>query len=311
MQKFFLQNSLVALGSIMLCIALRAQEDENFSLLRWFYQQPLGRLSRTFFSHRCFSRLTGWFMNRKISQFYIKPFIRKHAINMDEVLLPIEAFKTFNQFFTRELKPNARSIDHSPDALISPADGAITVVNNVQADTDFLIKGMRLNMPLFLADNELATYYYGGTMIVIRLAPHDYHRFHMPCKGKVLPHCIIKGRFESVNPISYFSGVQPLEINERHLIEVETSQCGIVAMIAVGAMCVGRIKETYTPYGIYDKGDQLGYFEFGGSTIVLLFKKDALLLDARFAKATLQSEVPIKMGERLGIISTESASQIF
>lgn len=133
---------------------------------------------------------------------------------------------------------------------------------------------------------------------MIYLSPKDYHRFHFPVTGYAAQATCIKGIYESVHPVIYTLGIQPLIENERHCIMLypEQRQSPIV-FIPIGALFVGAIHETYTPNTLCKKGNEMGYFAFGGSTIVMLFKKNAITLDEKLA--TAQKFVPIKMGERI------------
>jgi len=160
--------------------------------------------------------------------------------------------------------------------LVSPADSKLFVIPQVTDATRFFVKSKKFCLKTFLGDEYVAREYEHGTLLLFRLAPYDYHRFHFPCDGVPSKHKIIEGALESVHPIVYESGSLPLQTNERHVIILKTKRFGAVAMVTVGAQLVGRITHSYTPGKAYCKGDEAGYFSFGGSSIVLLFKKDVL-----------------------------------
>ena len=157
---------------------------------------------------------------------------------------------------------------------------------------------MKFDLKKFLKDEKLANDFAGGTLIIFRLAPDDYHRFHFPLDCTPTTPIRIKGILESVNPVVYKSGMQVLTENERFLIQLTNTACGTVLMIPVGAMCVGKIKHTFIPNQSYKKGDEAGYFEFGGSTVVLLFQKNTLNPLPNFIQHSQEGyESVIKMGE--------------
>ena len=229
---------------------------------------------------------------------HIPWFIRQHAIDTSEIEKPISSFKTFNEFFIRTLKKGARPLAHEQNGVISPADGTIVILENLSTHSRFPIKGVTFNLEKLLNDKYLAQEFEGGTAIIVRLAPWDYHRLHFPLAGLPEPAVSIHGRYESVNPLVYGYGVQPLEINERHLIRYHTDAIGTIALIPVGALFVGGIIHTYRPYRHYNKGDEIGYFTFGGSTIVMLFKANTITVLSRISQNSAAGiETPIKMGQ--------------
>ncbi len=154
-----------------------------------------------------------------------------------------------------------------------------------------------------LGDAALAAQFYGGTAVIIRLAPWDYHRFHFPADGIAGKPHTIAGRFESVSPVVYQSHVQPLEVNERHIIEYRSDHAAKIAIILVGALFVGAIIETYTPGKKYSQGDEMGYFEYGASTIVLLFQKNIVrIVPEILANSAAGRETPVLMGQIIGYV---------
>ena len=221
---------------------------------------------------------------------------------MHEYEVPAEGFQSFNSFFIRTLKPGMRPIDSNPHIITSPADGNVVVIENLTQNTNFPIKNAFFDLAHFIGSEALAKQYYGGTVIIVRLAPENYHWFHFPTDSIASKPTRIKGCLESVNPIAFSKNLNPLLTNERHLITLQTPNHNTILMIPVGAMFVGRIVETYSPEQWYKKGDPAGYFAFGGSTIALVFKAGVMQPQEAFIKNSLQSlETPIKMGEALNI----------
>lgn len=298
-RTFFLLIGVLFVGAGSLRCA-RAEKKAS-GVLHWLYEHRVGKRVRSVLVRPWFSKLSGVYMNSLLSRPLIRKFVREHDIDMSEAERPLGKYKNFNDFFTRKLKPGSRSIDYDPQVIVSPADGDVSVVHNLSEATAFSVKGLSLDLRTFVGDAGLAREYYGGTLVIVRLSPWHYHRFHFPVDSVATKPLVLSGKFESVNPCAYQACVQPLEINERHLIKLEHEHCGTIIMIPVGALCVGRIKETFTPEKPSLKGDEMGYFEFGGSTVVLVFKPGVIELDAQFTDATLECEVPVKMGQLLGM----------
>ncbi len=271
-------------------------------LQRFVYTNPVGRaLRRVLSGSQLFSRLAGAYADSSLSRSHIGGFVDKFNIDMDEADGCIKSYRTFNQFFTRKLKEGARPVAEGDDVLAAPADGHVLLIDDISKRTVFGVKKNEFTLEKFLGDKKLAAEYEGGTMLIFRLAPWDYHRFHFPTSGTPQKWKRIKGNYESVHPIAYASGVQPLSQNERHLITVATDEFDDMVMVPVGALCVGRIKETYKAHAPYAKGDEAGYFAFGGSTVVMLFKPGVVDVDELIVQNSRRGkEIPVKMGEAIG-----------
>lgn len=250
------------------------------------------------------SRIMGRWANSPRSKSYIPYFVKNYSINVDEIAQPLSSFTTFNKFFTRKLKPESRPLPNDPYIIISPADGNALVMQNINEHTLFPTKTITLSTKKMLQDDQLAKQFKDGTAIIIRLAPWDYHRFHFPTDGiPGKPH-IITGRFESVSPTVYQARIQPLEVNERHIVRFQSDTASTIAIVLVGALFVGAIVETYTPGKKYLQGDEMGYFEYGGSTIVLLFQKNTIqVVPEIIANSAIGKETPVKMGEIIGYVT--------
>ncbi len=275
--------------------------NKKNSLLDFLYYNRLGKLIRNGLTKKWFSILAGIYCDLSLSKMHIRSFIQAHAIDWTESQKQPHEFRSFNDFFIRTLKPEARPIDLEPLSITSPADSYIIVKETITNTMQFPIKNSNFTLEQFLGDALLAQSFEGGTMFIFRLAPYHYHRFHFPLTCTPLPSKTIHGRYESVNPLVYFSGIQPLTVNERHLYELDTTLCGTVPMVSVGALCVGKIVETYQPTTReHKKGDEGGYFCFGGSTLVLLFKKNTITVNTDIlANSLIGQETPIKMGQKI------------
>ena len=225
------------------------------------------------------------------------------AINPTDWLNKRGEYKNFQEFFIRELKKDARPIagPNNSRIIVAPADSKLTVIQNIKDKiTVFSVKQEDFTLSNFLGDSSLAAEFGGGTMMIFRLSPYNYHRYHFAVDAVPLEGSFIKkDGLESVDPIAYKTEIHPLIINKRMLVKLDTPY-GIIPMIIVGAYNVGTINNTYSPCASYKKGDQLGYFKFGGSTVVLLFKKGQIVPVENFVKHSLQGfETAVKLGEEV------------
>ena len=244
--------------------------------------------------------------NRK-SRGKIVPFIRNFAIDMTECLSPVDAFESFNDFFIRKLKPEARPIASGESLIIFPADGRHLVFPDLSKVRGVYVKGKIFDLDCLLKDRALAQSYQRGSMLVSRLCPTDYHRYHFPCG------CIpgepkqINGALFSVNPLALKRHITILNENKRVITLLEAGKFGRIAYIEVGATCVGSIEQTFTPHHPYQKGEEKGYFEFGGSCLILLFQPNRVTFDQDLIDASAQHlETYAKMGTPLGILKRET-----
>jgi len=265
-----------------------------------FFSSKFGRLFGFFVNSHILSNFYGWLMDSSWSKRNIPYFIKKHDINMNEFVIPEGGFISFNDFFIRKLRPNVRPVDQDPTVLTAPADSKLFAVSHITPETSFFIKNKQFCLKNFLRDESLANQYENGTLLLFRLAPYDYHRYHFPCDCIPSMPRVIHGWLDSVHPIVYKSDVVPLQENERHITMLETKSFGSVTMISVGARLVGKITHTYTSNQEYKKGDEMGYFSFGGSSLVLLFKKGTIAVDEQFILHSQDKyETAVRMGQRI------------
>jgi len=227
----------------------------------------------------------------------IPGFIAFHNLNVDEILDPLDSFKTFNQFFYRKLKPSARPIDEpdNPYRIVSAADCRFMAFETVTEATRLWIKGREFTVERLLGNRYKsdAGRYKDGALAIFRLAPQDYHRFHSPVDGKIGPMDYISGEYYTVNPQAIRTALDVYGENARKIVPIDSPQHGRVMAVCVGAMMVGTIETTVKEGDYVQKGQEFGYFAFGGSTIVLLFEKgrvewdEDLLINGRAALETL------------------------
>lgn len=245
-------------------------------------------------------------------------FIKQYNVNMSEAeLQSAQDFKSFNEFFTRQLKADARTIDDNPNAIISPVDGAISQLGSIQQGQIFQAKGQSFSIVELLGgDTERAQPFMGGNFSTIYLAPKDYHRIHMPCAGTLREMIYIPGKLFSVNPVTAENVPRLFARNER-VAAIFDTEFGPMAMVLVGAMIVASIETVWsglvaplqrdvksTTYGTsteevkLEKGDEMGRFKLG-STVVLAFPPNV----TEFVES-LKAGTDVQMGQTFGSINT-------
>jgi phosphatidylserine decarboxylase len=271
--------------------------------LRWTYGTPLGRFALWLLVKRAFvSRYYGWRMSWRASANKILPFIVDYNLDVDEFAKKPFAFKTFNEFFYRALKPGARPVAEGDRVAVLPADGRHLAFQTLDATKGFYAKGQRFDLKSFLGDEALATEFGGGSLLISRLCPVDYHRFHFSVGGKPGEPRLINGWLYSVNPIALRQNLAYLWENKRMVTLVESPVFGRVAVIEIGATMVGSIVQTFVPGRSVTKGEEKGLFKFGGSCVVTIFQRGRIKLDADLVQQSAAGlEVYARMGDRLGI----------
>lgn len=272
--------------------------------LRWLYSSSVtGQLALHVLAKRAL--LTWWYgrkMDKPRSVHRVLPFIVEHDLDVDEFAKNAMSYRTFNEFFYRKLKDSARPIDADPRSAVLPADGRHLVFPNVDQADGFYVKGERFDLDELLGGPLVAKQFAGGAMVISRLAPVDYHRFHFPCAGVPGRASEIKGPLFSVNPIALRRNVRYLVQNKRMITLHDSELFGTVAIIEVGATMVGGIRQTYVPGTKAKKGEEKGLFKFGGSCVITLFQKGRIAFDDDLRAHSLKFvETYAKMGERMGV----------
>ena len=270
--------------------------------LRWVYGNPLGRMAQWLLIRRWIvSAYYGRKMDELESCSRIKPFIKKYCLDESEFAECASEYLSFNEFFYRKLKPESRPVDEAVDSIIFPADGRHMAFANISSENNFFVKGQEFDLTQFLGDADLAKRYEGGSMLLSRLCPVDYHRFHFPCAGKAGIPRLINGWLYSVNPIALITRPTIFWENKRVVTSLESNNFGQVQVVEVGATMVGGITQTYIPEEQVAKGEEKGYFAFGGSSVVILFEKDRIRFDPDLLENTSNGyETYTRFGERVG-----------
>lgn len=271
--------------------------------IRWAYQSWWGRICyEAFFNRRWFSELAGLTKDLASSRKEILAFIERYGIDMGESLDSIEDFGCFNDFFARRLKPEARPWALEPTAFPCWAEGRTWVVPKLESGTLLPVKGTRIGLAELLKNRELAQQYEGGAAVVIRLSPVDYHRYHFPDDGVPEHPKAIAGRYHSVNHLGLESGLPIYCLNRRTLTRFHSEHFGDILLIEVGAMAIARMKQTFRPNVRVERGQEKGYFKFGGSTVIALFEPGRIAFDRDLLDHSAQGfETLVKVGERIGV----------
>lgn len=264
------------------------------------------------------SKLMGWFSNQRLpwlKNYMITRFIKRYQVNLKEALIENpEEYATFNQFFIRKLKPTIRPICPEENGIASPVDGLISAIGTIENDQLLQAKNHSYTLKNLLGgDQSLAKNFASGTYATLYLAPHDYHRVHIPLGGELQETIFVPGKLFSVNILTSENVPQLFSRNER-LISIFNTSAGKMAVILVGAMIVGNIqmvwqntpsrqkkpyKTSYSSNEIkLSKGDELGHFKLG-STVILLFQANQM----EWLPA-MQINKSVKLGECIGRLKT-------
>ncbi len=265
--------------------------------LSFLYNTKAGRIIlKPIVKSKMISSLTGRFLDLKISKILIKPFIKKHNINMDDY--ENKNYESFNDFFIRKVKKGKRIVDKKMDHLISPCDGKLTV-HKISKDLVFKVKNSFYSINSVLKNKRLANLFTNGYALVFRLSPEDFHRYVFIDDGKIMDNYKIDGLFHSVNPISY-DNFKVFKENQRECTYIKTKNFSDVMYIEVGALLVGKIKNNIKN-GYVKKGMEKGYFMYGGSTIIILLKDKTVKIDNDILKNSKNGfETCVKCGEKIG-----------
>ena len=265
--------------------------------LEFLYGTAFGRGIVSILIRPWVSRLAGRVMDSRLSRLAIKPFIKSNRIDMS--VYEDRKFASFNDFFTRRVREGMRPVDMEPKHLISPCDCKVSVFPITQ-ELKVHVKGTDYTMQALLRDEILARKFEGGTFLLLRLTKDDYHRYCYIDDGVKGENVRIPGVYHTVNPIA--GRRYPIyKENTREYCLLQTQNFGTVLQMEVGAAMVGRIVNDHGP-GPVSRGQEKGRFEFGGSTVILFFEKDAVRIDVDLLENTKNDvETVVKQGEKIGI----------
>ena len=271
--------------------------DGQDRLLAALYGCAAGRLLLKPLTAPGLSRLAGRFLSTKLSCVFIKPFIKSNRIDMSQ-FEPVE-YASYNDFFSRRIRPGVRPVDMDPEHLISPADSKLTALP-ITENGRFTLKHTEYTVGSLLKNPALASEYVDGWALIFRLTVDDYHRYCYAFDAEKGENVVIPGRLHTVNPIA--NDFFPIyKENAREYTILRTEKFGDVIAMEVGALLVGKIVNHHGAATVR-RGQEKGYFQFGGSTVVLLLKKDTAILDEDILENSRNGiETMVKFGEKIGI----------
>jgi phosphatidylserine decarboxylase len=246
----------------------------------------------------------------RLHQVAMRVFARRYQVSLDEAEGTLADYPTFARFFTRRLKPGARTIDLGPDVVASPVDAHVSQAGQIERGQCLQAKGISFPVDKLLGDARRALEFEGGSFATLYLSPRDYHRFHAPLPGKVVGYTYMPGEFWPVNQASVRRKDALFSINERLVTWLDTP-AGQCAYVAVGATCVARIHAAYDSIVTHTgggaravdyerpievaKGAELGMFEMG-STVIMLFQRGRVKWEPG-----LVPDAPVVLGQRIGV----------
>ncbi len=266
--------------------------------IRWAYQDSRsGFLERILFRSSWVSKLMGKWYDSSFSRKKIDTVIEELSIDVDEFAQPKESYRSFNDFFTRHLKPDVRPFSLEPEVIVSPADGRALVFPTLDEAIFAPVKGHPFDIRKMLPGH--ADRYTNGALAIVRLCPADYHRYHFPCAGDITDYRSIAGALHSVNPIALGSGSDIFGDNKRCYTIIDTELAGTLCFMEIGAFGVGGIVNTRCA-GHVEKMDEKGYFKFGGSTVILIFEAGRIrFCNDLVANSEAGRETLVKVGQPL------------
>ncbi|MDE6775536.1 MAG: phosphatidylserine decarboxylase [Ruminococcus sp.] len=266
-------------------------------ILHLLYDTKSGRFLLKILTRPALSRIAGKFMDSPLSVPLIRPFIRRNNIDMSQ--FRNEKYHSFNSFFTRKIRPECRPVNISPDCFISPCDSKLTVYPIIGRKSIFRIKDSCYRIADLIGDKKLAEMYSGGYCLIFRLGVDDYHRYCFPDTGTQTGNLFIKGELHTVNPIT-IGKYNIYRRNSRERAVLHTDNFGDIIQVEVGAMLVGRICNNHVEK--FRRGDEKGKFEYGGSTIVVLVKKEQIRIDRDILENSAEGiETVVKYGEHIAV----------
>lgn len=266
--------------------------------IRWAYQDARSSvIERIAFKSAVISKIMGAWYDSRFSKGKIAQAIDALGIDESEFQIPKEDFPSFNAFFARHLKPEARPFDPDAAQIVSPADGRALVFPKLEDGIFAPVKGYPFSIQTMLPG--ISERYVNGALAILRLCPADYHRYHFPVDGTIVESNDIKGALHSVNPIALGSGHDVFGQNKRSYTLIETETFGTVCYLEVGAFGVGSIVNTRKS-GRVKKMDEKGFFKFGGSTVILVFEENKIVFsDDLLTNSAAGKETLLKVGEPL------------
>lgn len=277
--------------------------------IKFLYTSFAGQKVGGLFTNKYFSKTYGAFQDLPSSHKKVRPFIDKFNIPIGDYepgtrpsLDPKDSYRTFNEFFIRQFKQGKRNFVSESNRLAAFAEARYVGFEAVNEKDVYPVKGNFLKAKDLVGNDQVAKIFEGGPLLIARLCPVDYHRYHYPDNGKVLDNFRVPGAYDSVNPFALKYKNQIFIKNERHVSILQTENFGRLAYIEVGAICVGKIVQSHRWNKPFVRGEEKGYFLFGGSTVVVLGEKGLWKPSQDIITNTANGiETYLHLGEEVGV----------
>ena len=280
----------------MIVVDRKTKEEKELnysSSINFLYKNVFGRVILHIINNRLIAKIVSIYMNSSLSKGRINKTIKRN--NIDMTLYEDRKYKSYNDFFTRKKKDT--KFDTNKMSFISPCDSKLLVLE-LDNNSSFNIKGSNYNLKN-IVNKDISNEYNRGYALIFRLEEKDYHRYHFIDNGKLDSYTFIKGKLNTVQPITYDKNV--FHTNSREYTTLYTENFGEIIEVEVGALLVGKITNNKS-ITIFNKGDEKGYFEFGGSTIILFVKKEKIVIDKDILENSKQGkETTVSCGEKVGV----------
>lgn len=250
------------------------------AFVKLLYSSIGGQKLGSLFTNKFFSQAYGALQDLPSSHRKVRPFIEKFQIPIADyeagtrpALDQRDSYRTFNEFFIRKFRLGKRSFVTDPKKMAAFAEARYVGFEQIEESKTYPVKGNYLLAKDLIGNDQVSKIFEGGPLMIARLCPVDYHRFHYPDSGKVLDNFRMPGAYDSVNPLALRYKNQVFIKNERHVSILQTENFGRLAYIEVGAICVGKIVQSHRWNKPFMRGEEKGYFLFGGSTVIVLGEK--------------------------------------
>jgi phosphatidylserine decarboxylase len=248
--------------------------------IKFLYCSIAGRRIGSFLTNKYISQAYGIMQDSPSSHRKVRPFIEQFNIPIEDyepgtrpAIDVKDSYRNFNEFFIRKFKPGKRPFLTEAHQMPAFAEARYVGFDAVDEKKTYPVKGHYLLAKDLIGNDQVAKIFDGGPLLIARLCPVDYHRYHYPDNGTVLDHFRVPGAYDSVNPLALRYKNQIFIKNERYVSILQTENFGRIAYIEVGAICVGKIVQSHRWSEPFNRGDEKGYFLFGGSTVIVLGEK--------------------------------------
>ncbi len=280
------------------------EQEKDGLAVRFLYHTAFGRVVLRLLSARFCSVVAGRFLSSALSRPMVRPFMNKYGICRADYQK--QFFESFNDFFCRAIRPECRPVDHRPEAFISPADGLLSVYR-IEDGTVLPIKQSHYSISDLLGNDPISARYQQGYCLVFRLRKNDYHHYCYVDDGTKNNNTFISGVLHTVRPIA-LRRFPVFVRNCRSYTIMETAHFGTITQVEIGALLVGKITNLHDA-GAFKKGQDKGWFEFGGSTVVLLVEPDTIRLDPTFSEdINSGKEYPVQFGQCVAMAVNETVN---